>query len=133
MSYNSFYVICEFDISICGLDFAKIDEEDRKKIESYFENPFCIGHGIYNDETGQSHIGSWLRKYYRLRDTNVRFASKVFGIHVLPKFIGKPFRLGARGRICVEPSVDHPVTEILQMTITVPGITVQLQNINIYM
>ena len=73
-----------------------------------------------------------MRKDYRLRDTNVRFASKVFGIHVLPKFIGKPFWLGARGRICVEPTVDYPVSEILQMTITVPWVAVELKANDLY-
>ena len=116
------------------LEFAKIYrkkgdryKKKRKIIESYFENPFCIRHGISNDETGQSYIGSRLRKDHGLWHSNVGFASKVFGIHILPKFICKSFWLRTRGRICIEPPIYHPVTKILQMTIAVPGITVKLK------
>ena len=92
----------------------------------YLKNPFGVWHGIAYDEAGKSDIGSRLWKNDGLRHLDVRLASEILGIHVLPKFVGQPFWFSARGRIRIEATKYHPIPEVLQVTITVPRIAVQL-------
>ena len=55
---------------------------------------------------------------------DVRLASEILWIHVLPKFVGESFWFRARGRISIEATKYHPIAEVLQVTITVPRIAV---------
>ena len=93
----------------------------------YLKNPFGVWHRIAYDEAGKSDIGSRLWKNDGLRHLDVRLASEILGIHVLPKFVGQPFWFRARGRIRIEATKYHPIPEVLQVTITVPWIRMQLE------
>ena len=90
------------------------------------KNPFGIRHRISYDETGESDIGSRLWKNDGLRHLDVRLASEILWIDVLPKFVGQSFWFRTRGRIRIEATKYNPIPEVLQVTITVPRIAVQL-------
>ena len=58
-------------------------------------------------------------------------ASELHAVNDVPHLVGEPLGVLTGGGIVVEPLLNHPVPELLQMTVTSPGVLVELQTFDV--